>query len=173
MKSMTVLCFVDANLFVYSVDTAQPLKRELAATLIERLWMEQRARTSIQVLNEFYVTVTRKLRRVLAPHDAWALVEEILEWEPQPNDAALIHSARSIESRHKLNWWDCLIVAAARLQHCTVLYTEDLQHGATLDGVKIVNPFIAQVQEDPAPYHASLLSPHRPRGRPRKQAAVG
>jgi predicted nucleic acid-binding protein len=134
--------------------------------------MEQRARTSIQVLNEFYVTVTRKLHPALPPDQAWALMEEVLEWEPQSVDAALVLGARSIEQRYKLNWWDCLIVAAARLQHCDVLYTEDLQHGATLDGVKIVNPFIAQVQQEPAPYRASVISPHRPRGRPRKQAVI-
>jgi predicted nucleic acid-binding protein len=168
---MTVQCFVDANVLVYYANPSEPLKQELASALINRLWMEQRARTSIQALNEFYTVVTRKLSHVVAPDKAWAHVEDLLQWEPQPVDAAVVREARIVELRYKLNWWDCLIVSAARLQHCTVLYTEDLQHGAMLGGVKIVNPFIAQVQEEPAPYAAQVISPHRPRGRPRKQAA--
>jgi predicted nucleic acid-binding protein len=168
---MTVLCFVDANLVVYAVNQAEPFKQELATALIKRLWVEQRGRVSIQVLNEFHAVVTRKLRNVIAPERAGALIDQLLLWDPQPIDSAVFQRAREIEFRYKLNWWDCLVVAAARLQHCTVLYTEDLQHGATLDGVKVVNPFIAQVQEEPAPYAAQVISPHRPRGRPRKHAA--
>ncbi len=169
---MTVLCFVDANVLVYSVNAAEPLKQELSAALIGRLWTEQRGRTSVQVLNEFYAVVTRKFPEQISPQLAWALLDQLLLWDPQPVDTAVFQRARNIEARYKLNWWDCLIVSAARLQHCTVLYSEDLQHGATLDGVKVVNPFITQVQEEPAPYSVQLISPHRPRGRPRKQAAA-
>ena len=169
---MTVLCFVDASLVIYSINPAEPLKQELAATLIERLWVEQRARTSIQVLNEIHAIVTRKLRHVIASDRAGALIDQLLLWDPQQLDTAVFQRAREIEFRYKLNWWDCLIVAAARMQHCTVLYSEDLQHGAVLDGVRVVNPFFAQIQEEPAPYMAQLISPHRPRGRPRKHAAA-
>jgi predicted nucleic acid-binding protein len=169
---MTALCFVDANLFIYSINPAQPAKRELAATLIQRLWMEQSGRTSIQAMNELYAVTTRKLRHVVLPERVSTLLDQLLLWNPQPLDSAVFQRARDIELRHKLNWWDCLIVAAARLQHCSVLYSEDLQHGATIDGVKIVNPFVAQVQEAPGRYTVQLISPHRPRGRPRKQAAI-
>ena len=169
---MTALCFVYANLFVYSINPAERIKQELAATLIERLWVEQRGRTGIQAMNEFYAVATRKLRHVVLPEGVSVLLDLLLLWDPQPVDTAVFQRARDIEARFKLSWWDSLIVAAARLQHCSVLYSEDLQHGATLDGVKIVNPFISQVQEEPAPYAVQLISPHRPRGRPRKQVAV-
>lgn len=168
---MTVLCFVDASVLVCSVNTAEPLKQELSAALIDRLWTEQRGRTGVQVLNEFYAVVTRRFREQISPQSAWALLDQLLLWDPQPVDTAVFQRARDIEARYRLNCWDSLIVAAARLQHCTVLYSEDLQHGATLDGVKVVNPFMTQVQEEPAPYAAQVISPHRPRGRPRKQAA--
>jgi predicted nucleic acid-binding protein len=168
---MTALCFVDANIFVYAINPTEPLKKEVALALIDRLWREQCAATSIQAINEFYIVATRKLRNVVAQQEAWAQVEELLEWKPLPVDSRLVRQAGVIETRYKLSWWDCLIVAAARLQQCSVLYTEDLQHGATLDGVRIVNPFIAQVQEEPAPYTTQVISPHRPRGRPRKHAA--
>jgi len=171
---MTGPCFVDANVLVYSIDATEPLKQHVAAALIDRLWSEQRACTSVQAINEFYSVVTRKLTHVVPQQEAWARVEALLEWNPQPVDAAVLRRASAIELRYQLSWWDSLIVAAARLQHCTLLYSEDLQHGATIDGVKIVNPFITQVQEERAPYSAVMatpVSPHRPRGRPRKQAA--
>ena len=172
MRSMTVQCFVDANILVHYVDPSEPLKQELASVLVKRLWMEQRARTSTQALNEFYTVVRRKLSHVIPPEKAWAHMEDLLQWEPQSVDAATIQEARAIELRYKLNWWDSLILAAARQQHCTILYSEDMQHGATLAGVKVVNPFISQVQEEPASYRVQLASPHRPRGRPRKQAVA-
>lgn len=168
---MTVLCFVDANLFVYSINSAEPLKQQVAAKLIDSLWREQRARTSIQVLNEFYTVVTRKLHRSLAQDKAWLLLEQVMQWDPQPIDTAVLLRGRSIELRYRLNWWDCLIVAAAQLQHCSVLYTEDLQHGASFGDVKVADPFQTRVQEELAPYRTQVVSPHRPRGRPRRQVA--
>lgn len=165
---MTAPCFVDANVLVYSRDRSEPLKQEIACELLHRLWREQSGRTSIQALNEFYVVVTRKVSAAVPHEHAWQIVEELLDWEPQPIDSPLLHRARSIQIRHKLNWWDCLIVAAAQLQDCPVLYTEDLQHGAVYDGVRVCNPFIAGVQETSATYRVEAVSRHRPRGRPRK-----
>jgi predicted nucleic acid-binding protein len=169
---MTAPCFVDANVFVYALNSTEPLKKEVALALLDRLWRQQGACTSIQAINEFYAVVMRKLRHVVSQQEAWTMVEELLEWNPLPVDSKLVRQAHAIEARYKLSWWDSLIVAAASLQHCALLYSEDLQHGAILDGVKIVNPFVAQVQEESAPYSTQLISPHRPRGRPRKQPVL-
>ena len=169
---MTALCFVDADVLVHAHNPAEPLKRDVALALLRRLWGDQSGRTSIQVLNEFYTVATRQLSAPLSQAEAWAEVEEYFRWNPQQLDSGLLQRARHIETRFKLGWWDCLIVAAAQLQGCVRLYTEDLQHGATLDGLKIVDPFVSQVQEHPAPYAVQLISPHRARGRPRKQAVV-
>lgn len=169
---MTAACFVDANILVYERDRSNPLKREIAAQLLARLWREQSGRTSTQALNEFYVIVTRKLASPLPAEEAWKNVERLMLWNPQSIDVPLMHSARTLEARYRISWWDSLIVAAAKAQHCGTLYTEDLQHGVVIDGVRICNPFQAQVQE-PAPpaYVAVRVSGHRPRGRPRKSAA--
>jgi predicted nucleic acid-binding protein len=169
---MTGPCFVDANVFVYAIDRTEPLKMEVALELIGRLWREQRACTSVQAINEFYSVVTRKLSHVVTPEAASAQMEELLEWNPLPVDARLLRQARGVETRYKLNWWDCLIVAAARTQNCTLLYSEDMQHGGVYDNVKVINPFISQVQEEPAPYRVQMAPPHRPRGRPRKPGAA-
>jgi predicted nucleic acid-binding protein len=169
---MTAACFVDANILVYERDRANPLKREVAAQLLARLWREQSGRTSTQALNEFYVIVTRSLPSPLSPDTAWKSVERLMLWNPQCIDAPLMHAARGLESRYRISWWDALIVAAAKAQHCGTLYTEDLQHGAVLDGVRICNPFLAQVQEPAPPAYAPVrIAGHRPRGRPRKSAA--
>lgn len=168
---MTAPCFVDANVLVYAHSSAEPLKCEVARELLHRLWVDLSGRTSVQVLNEFYVAVTRKVSARMGSDEAWAEVEEFSRWNPLPIDVEVLRRGRQIEARYKLNWWDCLVVAAAQLQGCSLLYTEDLQHGATFDGVRVVNPFLAHVQEDPAPYRAEPVSRHRPRGRPRKHAA--
>lgn len=72
----------------------------MAAKWIEQVWIQQRGRTSIQVLNEYYVTVTRKLDPGMAPDDAWADVHALLAWEPQPVDHDLVLRGRDIERRH-------------------------------------------------------------------------
>jgi predicted nucleic acid-binding protein len=168
---MTGPCFVDANVLVYASDPADVRKFEVARVLMDRLWREQSGRTSVQALNEFYSVVTRKIRKPITREQAWHDVEEFLEWNPMAVDAALLRHARSIEVRYKLNWWDALIVAAAQLQNCAILYTEDMQHGAQFGSVRINNPFVTQVQEESPPEYApKLVSRHRPRGRPRKVA---
>jgi predicted nucleic acid-binding protein len=168
---MTAACFVDASILVYACDPGDESKREVAGALMDRLWRAQSGRTSVQVLNEFYTVVTRKIRKVMSPEEAWHDVEAFLEWNPQPIDTALLQQARSVESRFRLNWWDCQIVAAAQSQGCSILYSEDLHHGAVYGSVRVCNPFVAQVQDTPpASYAPERVSPHRPRGRPRKAA---
>jgi predicted nucleic acid-binding protein len=166
---MTVPCFVDANILVYAHNPAEALKYAVARDLLQGLWADLSARTSVQALNEFYTVVTRKISKRMGADSAWAEVEEFFRWNPQQIDTDLLRRARQIEARYKLSWWDSLIVAAAQLQGCSLLYTEDLQHGAIFDGVRVVNPFISQVQDQAAPYRVEPASPHRSRGRPRKQ----
>ncbi|MBK6674814.1 MAG: PIN domain-containing protein [Proteobacteria bacterium] len=169
---MIAPCFVDANVFVYACDPVAPLKQQVALALLGRLWREQSGRTSVEALNEFYVVATRKLPKPLDSERAWREVDELLQWNPQPTDSGLITAARQIEIRHRLSWWDAQIVAAAKAQHCATLYTEDLQHGAIIDGVRVCNPFIAQVQKPAPPAYVPVrVAGHRPRGRPRKSAA--
>jgi predicted nucleic acid-binding protein len=171
MKFMTGLCFVDANVLVYSRDQRDLRKREVAGALLARLWQEQVGRISMQALNEFYSAVTRKASPAVSQEVAWSVVEQFLTWHPQPIDSALLRQARTVEARYKLNWWDALIVAAAQLQNCSTLYSEDMQNGALFGSVCVRNPFIAQVQEEPpVEYVPKVVSRHRPRGRPRKAA---
>jgi predicted nucleic acid-binding protein len=171
---MTEPVFVDTNVFVYARDSGERVKQEAAEQWLRQLWVEQRGRTSMQVLSEFYVTVTRKLDPGLDPNEAWKDVAALLAWEPQTINRQMLVRARDIECRFTLSWWDSLIVAAAQLQGCLILLSEDLQHDMNFDGTTVVNPFTTSVAEAKASYTTSVPKPrsrHRSRGRPAQATA--
>jgi len=169
---MTGPCFVDANVFVYTRDARDAGKRERAVQWIDVLWRDRLGRTSAQAISEFYAVSTRKLG--IAPDRAWPHAERYFAWNPKPVDEALLRRAREIELRYKISWWDSMIVAAAQLQDCVLLLTEDLQDGAAFGPVTVRSPFTLQVSEASAAYAVErrTRSLHRPRGRP-KRAALG
>lgn len=167
---MTEKFFVDTNVLVYSYTFDHASKQAMAAAWIERLWRERSAHTSMQVLNELYATLIGKLRHKVPVDRAWDIVQALLAWDPQPVDREVLLQAREVERRYRISWWDSLIVAAAQLQDCDVLLTEDLQPGMTFDRVMVRNPFSPTVQEPRAAYQPEKVLPrHRSRGRPRKQ----
>jgi predicted nucleic acid-binding protein len=160
--------FVDTNVLLYARDASEPVKQPLAAAWLALLWRERAGRTGIQVLSEYYVNATRKLRPGLPPHDAWDDVQALMAWRPQPLDDVVLRAGRALESRYKLSWWDSLIVAAAQLQECAVLLSEDLQDGMKLGPVTVRSPFTLKAGEPTAQYALApaAVNPHRPRGRP-------
>jgi len=135
--------FVDTNVLVYAYDATEGPKHAAAHDLLDRLWHERTGRTSLQVLQEFYVTVTRAKRPVLAPRDAREVVRGLLTWKPVLPDGALILAAWELQDRCSLSWWDSLVVAAARRSGAATLLTEDLQDGQDFGGIVVVNPFRA------------------------------
>ena len=162
--------FVDASVLIYAVDAREVDKRLRAADWMARLWSERSGRTSVQVLSEYYMTVTRKLRPAVSTDSAWNDVKSLLAWRPQAIDQALLQRAREIEQRHRLSWWDSMVVAAAQLQDCAVLLTEDLPDGAAFGSVTVRSPFTLAVEAPRAGYAVALTAQrHPPRGRPRKQ----
>ena len=162
--------FVDTNVLLYARDASEPVKQPLAAAWLAWLWRERAGRTGIQVLSEYYVNATRKLRPGLPPDDAWYDVRALMAWRPQPLDRAVLDSGRELERRYRLSWWDSLIVAAAQQQGCTVLLSEDLQDGMMLGQVTVRSPFTLQAGEPTSRYAVApgAASRHRPRGRPSK-----
>lgn len=165
---MTGLVFVDSNVLVYSVDTKDELKHVVAKEWLDRLWRDRSGRTSTEVLSEFYYVATRRITPGLSPPVAWGHVATLAEWEPQATDMRLLELGSQIQSMYGLNWWDCLVVAAASRLGCSLLLTEDLQHSAIYAGVTALNPFLAGVQESIASYAPSIqYPPRRGRGRPR------
>jgi predicted nucleic acid-binding protein len=135
--------FVDTNVLVYARDASEPEKQPQAAAWIDHLWRTRTARLSFQVLQEYYATTTRKLAPGLTPEQARADVRDLLAWRPVSVGTELLEAAWSVEDRFGLSCWDAPIVAAARIAGCEYLLTEDLQHGAELEGLQVVSPFRA------------------------------
>jgi hypothetical protein len=102
--------------------------------------------------------VTRKLAPGLPPEEAWDDVSALLAWNPQPVDRDVLTGGHEIEQRYRLSWWDSLVVAAARVQGCAILLSEDLQDGASFAGVTVRNPFAFGVQEATASYAVAPVS---------------
>lgn len=144
--------FVDTNVLLYSEDGADPSKQRQAIDWLRVLWTSRRGRLSTQVLNEFYVNATRKLRPAMPAGDARAEVRRYQRWRPWSIDHATVETAWAVESRFGLSYWDALIVAAARAQGCGFVLSEDLQHDQLIDSVRILNPFIVgpEVLDAPA-----------------------
>lgn len=135
---MTDVVFVDTNILIYAHDRDAGEKRERAARALERLWDEQTGRVSVQVLQEFYVTVTQKLANTRA--SAREIVRTYTPWVHYPTTPAAVLRASEIAELAQLSFWDGLIVASAEQAGASQLYTEDLNVGQTIVGVKIVNP---------------------------------
>jgi len=168
---MTVAVFVDTNILVYARDASEPAKRARATAWLEFLWREQSGRTSVQVLSEYYATLTRRLQPRVPSSEAWDAVSALLTWHPQATDGAVLQRGREIEQRYGLNWWDCLVVAAAQLQGCALLLSEDLQDGGVYGGVTVRSPFTLSADEPIATYAVTpSVVGYRPRGRPKRSA---
>ena len=133
--------FVDTNVLVYARDASDPEKQATAAAWMEHLWTSATGRLSVQVLQEYYVAVTRKLEPGLPVDEAREDVRDLVAWRPVRIDEAVLDSAWRIEDRFGLSFWDSLIVAAAQSAGCETLLTEDLRHDLEIDGLRIADPF--------------------------------
>ena len=134
--------FVDTNVLVYARDDLEPEKQPVAQGWLEYLWNTGAGRTGIQVLNEYYINVTRNVRQPMAPEAARSEIADPAAWQPVGIDENLVAAAWEIEDRYGFHFWDALVVAAAQAAGCDALLTEDLQDGQDLDGVVVVNPFL-------------------------------
>lgn len=139
---MSVDCFLDTNVLVYAISSApaEVAKKELAIELIGHADFG----LSAQVLQEFYVTVTRKIARPLSPEVAVALLAELRVFPMVETDYPLIVAGIEASLEHGISYWDGTIVAAASTLGASVLYTEDLNHGQTYGSVRAVNPFLSE-----------------------------
>jgi len=129
--------FVDTDVLVYAV-----ADEELAAqTLVDTLAAAQALHTRTQVLQELYVVLTRKVRRKFTSAEAIDYLDRIAHAPVTTTDYRLVRQAAELSDRDAFSFWDALVLVAAARSGATRLYTEDLQHGRTVLGVEIVNPF--------------------------------
>ena len=131
--------FVDTNILIYAFDRSAGDKHRIAVDLMTRLWTERRGCISLQVLQEFYVASTRKLK--LPTDEAASQVRRLGLWRvhrPLVND---ILAAIELHQRHSLSFWDALILRSAQASQCSVLWSEDLQNGQRWGNLEVRNPF--------------------------------
>jgi predicted nucleic acid-binding protein len=133
--------FVDANVLVYAFDSSAARKQRAARELLERLWESGTGCVSVQVLQEFFVTITKKVPKPLPADEAKARIREFSAWTVFAPTADDIVAAIDLQVDAKIGFWDAMIVLAAAESGCDVLWTEDLNDGQVLRGVQIRNPF--------------------------------
>lgn len=132
--------FLDTNVAVYAFDADAGRKKERALEILGDAAL--RLVVSPQVLNEFYVTVTRKLRRPLPPAIALDAVRELARFRVVPLDADTTLEAIAVAQSSRISLWDACIVVAASRGGCTTILSEDLTNGQRLLDVEIANPFL-------------------------------
>ena len=115
---MNALVFVDTNVLLYRHDLANPEKQEAAEIWLAHLWRMRSGRLSMQVLQEFYLNATQKLKPGLNRQVARQEVQDLTTWHPIPVDFQVVEDAWVFQDRYALSFWDSLIVAAARLSGC-------------------------------------------------------
>lgn len=131
--------FIDTNVLVYSLDNKDEAKRDKARKLLRKIVDMHQPVLSTQVIKEFYVAATSKLKA-----DSFIvknIIHNFRNMEIVNNDLELIEQAIDISAISRISFWDALIVAAAEKANCAFIFSEDLNSGQTYRGVKVVNPF--------------------------------
>jgi predicted nucleic acid-binding protein len=141
MNSMSVRTFVDTNVLIYAHDLDETKKQPIARNLLIDLVCTRSIVLSPQVLQEFYVNVTRKIRKPLTRRAAREIVEDFSAWCVDTS-AADVAAAFRIESEAKISFWDALICASALKSGASVILSEDLNAGQKIAGIKTANPFL-------------------------------
>jgi len=139
---MSVKCFVDTNILVYSRDASEPDKQAKARQWLTQLWQQETGRISAQVMNEYYVTVTQKLKPGLSREQARSDLRALGVWQPLEISTHLIESAWEVQDQYAYSWWDSLVIASALFLDCHYLLSEDMQHEQSVGTLKIINPFL-------------------------------
>jgi predicted nucleic acid-binding protein len=133
--------FVDTNVLVYAHDLDSGEKHQVARELLIDIWDHRAGVLSVQVLQECYVTLTRKISHPLPPSAARSVLQDYLSWQVEVVDPGSVLTASRIEEESRISFWDALIVTAALKGKASKIFTEDLQSGQVIEGVTIENPF--------------------------------
>ena len=134
--------FVDTNILIYAHDLDAESKHARARMVLDELWESRNGILSTQVLQEFYVNVTRKISRPLSRRSARGVALSYAVWCTNITHAEIAAAFR-IEDDYKIGFWDSLIVATAASSGATQILSEDLNAGEVIAGVRVVNPFLA------------------------------
>ena len=140
---MAGLVFVDTNVILYTFDPRYPDKQARARDWLRVCWLRRCGRVNSQVMHEFYANARGRFSKAVSVEEARAEVRRYQQWKPWQVDHATVETAWALESRYRISYWDGLMVASAQHMGCSWLLTEDLQHGQTMEPLRILNPFLA------------------------------
>ncbi|HEX3043926.1 MAG TPA: PIN domain-containing protein [Bacillota bacterium] len=133
---------VDTNILVYAYDTSNPEKQAKAFQIIDKLAMERKGVLSSQILGEFFVTVTQKIKPPLDPAVVSQSVQNYLRsWLVLDMTPQIVLEAIRGRINHQISYWDAQVWATAKLYQIPKVYSEDFQDGQMLEGVLFINPF--------------------------------
>lgn len=135
------LHFVDTNVLVYAHDRSAGKKHDLADRLIRDLWQSRSGCLSVQVLQEFYTIITRKVTKPLPSPEAVSIVAELSVWRVHSPEAADVLEAIALHQHFRISFWDAMVIRSATQSGCGVLFTENLNADQIFAGVRVVNPF--------------------------------
>ena len=133
--------FCDTNVLVYAYDASAAVRHDHARALIERLWEQESGCLSVQVLQELFVTLTRKIASPLQVSAARSVVNDLSAWQVVTPNAGLVLEAIDNAARWQLSFWDSMIVTCALRADAQTLWTEDLNDGQRFETVTVRNPF--------------------------------
>jgi predicted nucleic acid-binding protein len=133
--------FVDTNILVYAYDSSAGDKHKMAVELMSRLWASSDGIISSQVLQEFFVCVTRKIVKPLDVRTAKEIVKDLLKWKTVIVTGEILLEAIDILSVHKSSFWDSMIIASAIEGGARTILSEDLSNNQLIKGITIRNPF--------------------------------
>jgi predicted nucleic acid-binding protein len=136
---MPARSFFDTNVLVYTDDKAVPAKQRRAVELVAEHRLARTGVVSLQVLQEYFVTVTRKLQ--VDAKIARRKVELLAEFDVAAPDVADVLAAIDLHRLHGISFWDALILRSAKQAGCKILFSEDMQAAQEIDGIRIENPF--------------------------------
>ncbi len=139
--------FVDTNVLVYAFDKTAGEKRARARNLLAELWPARNGCLSLQVLAEFFASVTRKIPEPLPALEAARRVAHYARWNFHSPSQSDLLAAIDFHQELRISFWDAMIVQSARQLGCGILWTEDLSDGQSYAGVTVRNPFIDSVME--------------------------
>ena len=135
------LVFVDTNILVYAYDLSAGNKYKLANQAVAECWENENGCISMQVLQEFYVTVTRKIAKPLESQIARQIVADLAHWRAHSPESTDLLQAIDLSQTHQLSFWDAMVVQSAAHLGCKRLLSEDLSDGQVYGNVRVINPF--------------------------------
>ena len=136
--------FLDTNILVYAFDRSAGKKHNLASTLVQSCWKNENGCLSIQVLQEFFVTMTRKIAAPLEHSIVRQIVSDLAQWRLHSPSATDLLQAIDLQQNYQLSFWDAQVIQSAASLGCKHLFSEDLNHSQLYGSVQVINPFMDQ-----------------------------